>query len=94
MMADVKVTCITKLDPQGSHEHISHIGNIIAGWKWTRQQVIVSIELRINTFYVLDPVTGKRSDIGVVRQAGRDPYLRTVEDGNWNDNLLSLGQCP
>ncbi len=31
MMADVKVTCITKLNPQGSHEHIPHIGNIIAG---------------------------------------------------------------
>ncbi len=93
-MADVKVTCITMVDLQNSHEHITHIGNTIAGWKWTRQQVIVSIELKINTFYVLDPLTGQRSDIGVVRQTGKDPYLRTVVDGNWNDNLLSLDQCP
>lgn len=67
MMADVNVTCMTKLDPQGSHDHIPHIGNTIAGWEWTRQQVIVSIELKINPLYVLDPLTGKRSDIGIVR---------------------------
>ena len=41
-----------------------------------------------------DPKTGKRADIGVVRAAGHAPYLRTHADGDWNDNLLSLDQCP
>jgi hypothetical protein len=43
---------------------------------------------------VIDPYTGKRSDVGVVRVAGRNPYLRTHADGDWNNNLLSLDQCP
>ena len=53
-----------------------------------------SIDSGTNTFYVIDPKTGKRANIGVVRVSGRAPYLRTHADGVWNDNLLSLGQCP
>jgi hypothetical protein len=92
-MADVQVTCITKSNPQSPHEHITHVGNPGAGWKWSREQVIASIDARSNTFYVIDPKNGKRADIGVVRQAGRVPFLRTHADGDWNDNLLSLNQC-
>jgi hypothetical protein len=55
--------------------------------------VIASIDARTNTFYVVDPRTGKRSDVGVVRSPGRAPYLRTYADGDWNNNLLSLHQC-
>src|ERR1700757_3205439 len=74
-MADVKVTCITKPHPQSPHEHITHLGNPAAGWKWTREQVIESIDAKQNTFYVIDPRTGKRANIGVVRPGGgRAPY--------------------
>ncbi len=93
-MADVQVTCITKPHPQSPHEHITHLGNPAAGWIWTREQVIASIEAKTNTFYVIDPNTRMRSDVGVVRSEGRDPYLRTYADGYWNNNLLSLNQCP
>jgi hypothetical protein len=92
-MADVRVTCITKPHPLSPHEHITHLGNPRAGWKWTREEVIASIDAGTNTFYVEDPVTGKRSGVAVVRAAGRAPYLRTHADGLWNDNLLSLNQC-
>jgi len=61
---------------------------------WTSAQVIASIDGRTNTFYVIDPYNGKRSDVGVVRPAGGRPYLRTHADGDWNNNLLSLNQCP
>ena len=93
-MADVQVTCITKSHPQSSHEHITHLGNPAAGWKWTREQVITSIDAQTNTFYVEDSATGKRSEVAVVRETGRSPYLRTHADGYWNDNLLSLPNCP
>jgi hypothetical protein len=93
-MADVQVTCITKPNPQSPHEHITHLGNPAAGWRWTREQVIASIEARSNTFYVIDPKIGKRSEVGIVRPAGKAPYLRTYADGEWNNNLLSLNQCP
>lgn len=93
-MADVEITCITKPNPQSSHEHITHVGNPKAGWKWTREQVIASIDAKTNTFYVLDPSTGKRSEVGVVRPSGRSAFLQTHADGDWNNNLLSLRQCP
>jgi hypothetical protein len=92
-MADVQVTCITKPDVFSAHEHITAIGGV--GWKWQREEVIRSIDSKTNTFYVLDPTTGKRAYIGVVRpKDGRAPYLQTYADGEWKDNLLSLPQCP
>jgi hypothetical protein len=95
-MADCEVKCITKPSPLSVHEHITHIGNpyTVPPWKWTREHVIASIDARTNTFYVVDPKTGKRSDVGVVRPAASSPYLRTHADGEWNNNLLSLQQCP
>jgi hypothetical protein len=93
-MADVPVTCITKPDPQSPHEHITHLGNPSVPWKWTREEVIASIDARNNTFFVVDPYTGKRSTFGVVRVPGKRPYLRTYADGDWSNNLLSLNQCP
>lgn len=92
-MADCQVTCITKPHPLSPHEHITHLGNPPT-WIWTREQVIASIEGKTNTFFVRDPVTGRRADVGVVHEAGKAPYLRTHADGYFNDNLLSLNQCP
>jgi hypothetical protein len=94
IMADVQVTCITKPHPQSPHEHITELGNPRAAWKWSRDQVIASIDAKSNTFFVIDPRTGKRANVGVVRSPGRAAYLRTFADGDWNDNLLSLDQCP
>ena len=91
-MADCQVTCITKPDRFSPHEHITHLGNCPA-WKWTREQVIASIDAGTNTFFVVDPVTGRRSEVGVMRPNGRAAYLRTHADGDWNDNLLSLQNC-
>lgn len=93
-MADARITCIVKLHPQIAHEHITHVGNPANQWMWPREQVIESIEAKTNTFFVLDPATGKRADVGVVREAGKQPYLRTYADGKWDNNLLSLNQCP
>lgn len=90
-MADVQVSCINKQPRQNPHEGITHLGGLAGGgWKWTRQQVIDSIERRDNTFYTL--VDGNRGDIGIVR-GPNGPYLRTYRDGRWNDNLLSLPEC-
>jgi hypothetical protein len=90
-MADVQITCINKPDRNSPHEHITHVGG--AGWKWTREAVIKSIDARANTFFVMDSA-GKRSDVGVVDPGeGRPRYLRTYADGVWNNNLLSLPEC-
>lgn len=87
-MADVQVTCINKLPRDDTHQGITHLGG--ASWKWTKQQVIASIEAKTNTFYT--QVAGNRGDIGVVNGTN-GKYVRTYADGKWNDNLLSLPEC-
>jgi hypothetical protein len=87
-MPDVRVTCINKQPRNNPHEGITHLGGV--GWKWTRQQVINSINDRTNTFFTL--VNGKRADVAVV-SAPNGQYVRTYADGVWNDNLLALEEC-
>lgn len=88
-MADVQVTCINKENRLNPYEGITHLGG--KSWWWTRRQVIDSINTRTNSFYTLTPY-GKRADIIVV-EGPNGQYLRTVADGVWSDNLLSLTEC-
>ena len=85
----MQVTCINKQPRDNPYEGITHLGG--PKWRWTRQQVIDSINSRTNTFFTL--VGGKRADIGVV-EGPSGPYVRTYADGYYNDNLLSLTECP
>ncbi len=87
-MADVQVTCINKLTRDDPHEGITHLGG--HNWKWTRAEVIASIEARTNTFYTM--VDGKRAEVGVVH-GPNGKYVRTHADGYYNDNLLALDEC-
>ncbi len=87
-MADVQVKCINKLPRDNTHEGITHLGG--DGWKWTRQQVITSIEAKTNTFYT--KVNGVRANVAVV-EGKFGKYVRTHADGKWNDNLLALYEC-
>jgi hypothetical protein len=90
-VADVQVACINKVHRTNAYEGITHLGNATAGWKWTRSQVIASIEAKENTFFTR--VAGKRTEIGVVN-GENGKHLRTYADGVWNDNLLALPECP
>jgi Protein of unknown function (DUF3892) len=87
-MTDVLVTCINKQPRTNPHEGISHLGG--ATWRWTRAQVIESIEARTNTFYTT--AYGKRADVGVVN-GPNGKYVQTLADGQWNNNLLALPEC-
>ncbi len=87
-MADVQVKCINKLPRNNTHEGITHLGG--DRWKWTRSQVITSIEGKTNTFFTM--VGGNRATVGVVNGAN-GKYLRTHADGKYNDNLLALPEC-
>lgn len=87
-MPDVQVTCINKVDRNSSHEGITHLGG--ANWKWSRAEVIQSIEARTNSFYTL--VGGRRANVGVF-SGPHGKYMKTYADGVWNDNLLALPEC-
>ena len=92
-MNELKVDCVTKPDRKSKHEHITHIGNTIGSWRMTREEAIRRIEDKTDAFYTAHKITGQRAYIGVVREAGKQPYLRTYADGQWNDNLLAQDIC-
>ena len=88
-MADAQVTCVNKQPRNNPHEGITHLGG--SGWRWTRQQVVDSINAGTNTFYTM--LNGKPADVGVVHGPNGD-YVRTYADNQWNDNLLAMNECP
>lgn len=90
-MSDLRITCIKKSSYGNKHEHITHVG--ISGSVYTRESIIDAIEQKKFTFYVQDPKTGTRAEVGVVKPDYGLPYLRTYANGYWNDNLLSLMEC-
>lgn len=92
-MQEYEVICINKPNRSSSHEHITHIGNIAGNWRLTCEDAIRRIDSKETAFYTIDRSTGTKVYIGVVREAGRSPYLRTYADGKWNDNLLALAEC-
>jgi hypothetical protein len=96
-MSEFEVTCINKRDRMSSHEHITHIGNItnaaVNRWRMTREEAIRRIDAKVAAFYTIDRSTGQKVYVGVVREAGKSPFLRTYADGKWNDNLLALAEC-
>jgi hypothetical protein len=91
---EFEVTCINKPDRFSAHEHITHIGNVAAQWKLSREVAIRKIETKEEAFYTIDRSTGRKVYVGVVRGDGtKAPYLRTYADGKWSDNLLALAEC-
>lgn len=94
-MATYYVTCINKQPRHNPHEGITHLGGLDSQrgkWYDTRAAVVHAIENNGHEFYTL--VNNQTTPIGVVREAGKDPYLRTYANGYYNDNLLSLNECP
>jgi hypothetical protein len=92
-MKEYEVNCVSKPNRSSPHEHITHIGYTGNKWRLTREAAITRIDSGAEAFYTVDKATGKRAYIGVVRQAGKAPYLRTHADGKWNDNLLAQPDC-
>ena len=88
-MADLQVNCVNKPDRMSTHEHITHLGGI--GWRITRDEVIRRIDARTDTFYTM--AAGKRADVYVRREPGKQPYVQTKADGVWSNNLLALEEC-
>lgn len=87
------ITCINKPEHHNRHEHITHIGNTEECWRITREEAIKRIDDRTDSFYTIDKTTGRQCEILVVRERGKDPFLRSHADGKPNDNLLEQEEC-
>jgi hypothetical protein len=93
IVKEFEVNCANKPDRNSAHEHITHIGNMSDNWRLKRETAIERIDAKTESYYTIDRQTGNRINIGVVRESGKQPYLRTYADGKWNDNLLAQQAC-
>ena len=83
-----QVTCINKTDRYNPEERIRNIGG--SGWKHTVDDAISNIENGVYSYFVSK--NGHEVNVIVASRNGRK-YLKTENDGDTPDNLLSLPEC-
>lgn len=89
-----RITCINKNDRYSPTERITHVGGLNPSgtrWKLSQEDAITGIETGKYAFYVT--AAGREVDVIVSSKNGRK-YLKTRNDGEEPNNLLSLPECP
>jgi Protein of unknown function (DUF3892) len=93
MAKTCQIKCINKLDRFNPHERITHVGGYeTKPWKITQQEAIDYIEKNEWKFFVR--VDGKSVWVVVALSRFGHKYLKTEDDGEDQNNLLSLPECP
>jgi hypothetical protein len=90
-----QIKCINKSDRMNPHERIIYVGGTNADgsrWKITQERAIEGIESGEWQFYV--SAGGKSVWVIVAVSAAGNKYLKTENDGEHPNNLLSLPECP
>lgn len=94
-MADVhQIMCVNKSDRYNPHDRITHVGGIVnrERWKITQQAAIEGIESGKWKFFV--SVNGESVWVIIAESRYGNKYLKTENDKEDENNLLSLPECP
>lgn len=95
MATNVQIMCINKLPRLNPHERIESVGGVRTDgerWKLSQPDAIAGVEAGTWKFYV--SVGGKSVWVIVATSARGNKYLKTQDDGDQPNNLLSLPECP
>lgn len=95
MAQGVQIKCINKSDRYNPHERITHVGGTNPDgtrWKLTQEAAIAGIEAGKWNFFV--SAGGRTVRVIVAKSAAGHKYLKTENDGEQPNNLLSLPECP
>ena len=89
-----QIQCINKSDRYNPHEMILNVGGVSSGerWKISQQEAIKGIEAGQWEFYVI--AGGSTVEVNVATSTYGNKYLKTENDGEQPNNLLSLPECP
>lgn len=94
-MSTHRIRCINKNDRFNPYERITHVGGINddnTRWKITQPAAIEGIQSRKWDFYV--DVAGDKVRVIVATSRSGYKYIKTENDGDEPNNLLSLPECP
>jgi hypothetical protein len=93
MTTKLEIKCIKKTNRFDAHDRIHEIGGSANGSKWrlTQQQAIAGIEGGTHSFYV----SKNQHTVNVIvgKSWAGNKYIKTENDGDQPDNLLSLPEC-
>jgi hypothetical protein len=95
MSTRIQIGCINKTDRYDPHDRIHSIGGLNGNgtrWKMSQTEAIKSIENGTYSFYVKQPYSDA-VDVIVASRNGYK-YIKTKNDGEQPNNLLSLPECP
>ncbi len=90
----LQVSCVIQRPHHNPHERVGFIGGVKpdgSRWRLPELQAIMAIKAGTTHFFVTG--AAKISRVIVGRHGVRE-FLKTEDDGDTPDNLLSLPECP